>query len=345
MLSAIRGSVLKPTRQLCRLPGAFVRQPYARLLSSLALLEQREGKLENASLSAVTAAQKLGGSITGFIAGSGATSIAEEAAKVKGLDKIIIIDNGAYDKGLPENFAPLLVENIKREGFTHIFAGHSAFGKNVMPRVAAILDVQQISDITAIESDDTFVRPIYAGNAVLTVQSTDNVKIITVRGTAFAAAEAEGGSAEIVKGIDPKAEIKTEWVSEDLAKSDRPDLATASKVVSGGRGLKSKEEFDKIIPPLADALGAAIGASRAAVDSGFADNSLQVGQTGKNVAPQLYLCAGISGAIQHLAGMKDSKVIAAINKDADAPIFQVADVGLVGDLFKCVPELTEKLKQ
>lgn len=188
-----------------------------------------------------------------------------------------------------------------------------------------------------------FVRPIYAGNAVLTVQSTDEIKIITVRGTAFPAAETEGGSAEISEGIDPKVESLTEWVSEDLAKSDRPDLATATRVVSGGRGLKSKEEFDRLIPPLADALGAAIGASRAAVDSGFADNSLQVGQTGKNVAPQLYLCAGISGAIQHLAGMKDSKVIAAINKDGDAPIFQVADVGLVGDLFDKVPELTEKL--
>lgn len=173
------------------------------------------------------------------------------------------------------------------------------------------------------------MRPIYAGNAILTVQSKDTVKVLTVRGTSFAAAEAEGGSAEITEGIDPKAPSQTEWLSEDLAKSDRPDLATASRVVSGGRGLKSKEQFDQLIPPLADALGAAIGASRAAVDSGFADNSLQVGQTGKNVAPQLYLCAGISGAIQHLAGMKDSKVIAAINKDADAPIFQVADVGLV----------------
>jgi len=180
---------------------------------------------------------------------------------------------------------------------------------------------------------------------MLTVQSSDKIKIVTVRGTAFAAAEAEGGSAEITEGVDPKIETKTEWLSEDLATSDRPDLSTASRVVSGGRGLKSKEQFDQIIPPLADALGAAIGASRAAVDSGFADNSLQVGQTGKNVAPQLYLCAGISGAIQHLAGMKDSKVIAAINKDADAPIFQVADVGLVGDLFEKVPEMTEKLKQ
>jgi electron transfer flavoprotein alpha subunit len=202
-----------------------------------------------------------------------------------------------------------------------------------MPRVAALLDVQQISDITHIESEDTFVRPIYAGNAILTVQSTDSVKIVTVRGTAFPSGAAEGGSASIEEGVDPKAECPTEWVSEDLVKSDRPELASAEKVVSGGRGLKSKEEFDRLMT------------SRAAVDSGYADNSLQVGQTGKNVAPTLYLCAGISGAIQHLAGMKDSKVIAAVNKDADAPIFQIADVGLVGDLFEKIPELTEKLKQ
>ena len=234
-----------------------------------------------------------------------------------------------------------------------------------MPRAAALLDVQQISDVTSIESEDStypllqdlggracmltadvaFVRPIYAGNAILTVQSTDPIKVMTVRGTAFQGTETEGGSAEIVDGKDPNAPALVEWVSEELATSERPDLGSASRVVSGGRGLKSKEEFDRIMVPLADALGAAIGASRAAVDSGFADNSLQVGQTGKNVAPQLYLCAGISGAIQHLAGMKDSKVIAAINKDPEAPIFQIADVGLVGDLFEKVPELTEKLQK
>lgn len=238
----------------------------------------------------------------------------------------------------------MLVENIKKGGYTHIIAGHTAFGKNLLPRVAALLDSQQISDITAIENENTFVRPFYAGNAIATVESTDAVKVITIRGTAFAPSVPESGSAVVEEGVDPKSDSPTEWVSEDLAKSDRPDLATASRVVSGGRGLKSKEEFDKVMLPLADALGAAVGASRAAVDSGYADNSLQVGQTGKVVAPQLYMAVGISGAIQHLAGMKDSKVIAAINKDADAPIFQVADVGLVGDLFEKVPELTEKIK-
>ncbi|KAI9760394.1 MAG: SWI SNF, matrix associated, actin dependent regulator of chromatin, sub c, member 2 [Chaenotheca gracillima] len=346
MLSS-RHSVLRQARSLRSAPRPSLSpsaSALARLLSTLAILEQREGELKNASLSAVTAGTKLGGSITGFVAGGGVKGVAEAASKVKGLDKVIVVENGDYDKGLPENYAPLLVENIKKGGYTHIIAGHSAFGKNLMPRVAALLDSQQISDITSIESEDTFVRPIYAGNAIATVQSSDSIKIITVRGTAFAAAEAEGGSASIEDGVDPKSPSATEWISENLQKSDRPDLATAGKVVSGGRGLKSKEQFDKLIPPLADALGAAIGASRAAVDSGFADNSLQVGQTGKVIAPQLYLCAGISGAIQHLAGMKDSKVIAAINKDGDAPIFQVADVGLVGDLFEKVPELTEKLK-
>ena len=340
--------------------SAIARQ---RLLSTLAILEQKDGQLNHGSLSAFTAAKKLGGTVHGFIAGSNINGAASEAAKVDGVEKIIIVENGIYDKvcaidcfdhvrtfgltilqGLPENYAPLLVENIKKGGYTHVIAGHTAFGKNLLPRVAALLDSQQISDITSIENESTFVRPIYAGNAIATVESSDSIKIITIRGTAFPAASPESGSAPVEQGADPKAESATEWVSENLTKSDRPDLATAGRVVSGGRGLKSKEDFDKVMLPLADALGAAVGASRAAVDSGYADNSLQVGQTGKVVAPQLYMAVGISGAIQHLAGMKDSKVIAAINKDADAPIFQVADVGLVGDLFDKVPELTEKIK-
>ncbi|KIW62250.1 hypothetical protein PV04_10443 [Phialophora macrospora] len=316
----------------------------ARLLSTLAILEQRDGKLNTGSLGAVTAGTKLGGPVHGFVAGKAAKTVAQDAAKIQGLEKVIAVENEAYERGLPENWAPLLAENIKKGGYTHVIAAHSAFGKSLLPRVAALLDVQQISDVMKIESEDTFVRPIYAGNAILTVQSTDPTKLLTVRQTSFAPAETEGGSASVEDGVDPKVASPTEWVSENLAKSDRPELASAERVVSGGRGLKSKEEFERLIPPLADALGAAIGASRAAVDSGFADNSLQVGQTGKNVAPQLYLAAGISGAIQHLAGMKDSKVIACINKDPDAPIFQVADVGLVGDLFEKVPELTEKLK-
>ncbi|KAL4760842.1 ribosomal protein L1p/L10e family-domain-containing protein [Aspergillus foveolatus] len=342
-----RTSVLRAARAQFAPSRSFVfnQSALARLLSTLAVLEQRDGKLQSSSVSAIAAALKLGGPVTAFVAGAGVkASSAAEAAKYKGVEKVVAVENEAYEKGLPENYAPLLVENIKKGEYTHIIAGHSAFGKSLLPRIAALLDVQQVSDITAIESEDTFVRPIYAGNAILTVQSTDPIKVITVRGTAFQDAEATGGSASIIDGTDPNAPAQTEWVSEELSKSERPDLATASRVVSGGRGLKSKEEFDRIMIPLADSLGAAIGASRAAVDSGFADNSLQVGQTGKNVAPQLYLSVGISGAIQHLAGMKDSKVIAAINKDADAPIFQVADVGLVGDLFEKVPELTEKVK-
>ncbi|ERF69822.1 electron transfer flavoprotein subunit alpha [Endocarpon pusillum Z07020] len=346
MLPIARYSALRAIRLLSTTLPRSSSLPILRLLSTLAVLEQIDGKLNSGSLCAVTAGRKLGGSVTGFVAGSNVKVVAEQAAKGKGMEKVVMVDNGAYDKGLAENFAPLLVENIKKGGYTHVIASHSAFGKSLLPRVAALLDVQQISDVMSIQSEDTFVRPIYAGNAILTVQSTDPIKILTVRTTSFPVSEAsDSKTASIEEGTDPKAPSPTEWISEDLATSDRPELATAGRVVSGGRGLKSKEEFDKLIPPLADALGAAIGASRAAVDSGFADNSLQVGQTGKNVAPQLYLCAGISGAIQHLAGMKDSKVIAAINKDADAPILQVADVGLVGDLFKAVPELTEKLKK
>ena len=350
MAAPLRNTLLRPTQttRCLRSPLQPRRHlqpvPLQRLLSTLAVLEQRDGRLLTSSLASISAAQKLGGTIHGIVAGGNIDRVAAEASRAAGLEKVLYIDNAAYDRGLAENWAALLAENIKKGGYTHVLAGHSAFGKNLLPRVAALLDVQPISDITAIESEDTFVRPIYAGNAILTVQTSDHPKIITIRATAFAAGAAEGGSATTEPGVDPQVECPTQWVSEHLAKSNRPELATASRVVSGGRGLKSKEEFNRIMPPLADAMGAAIGASRAAVDSGFADNSLQVGQTGKNVAPQLYLCAGISGAIQHLAGMKDSKVIAAINKDPDAPIFHVADVGLVGDLFDIVPELTEKIK-
>lgn len=315
-----------------------------RLQSTLAILEQHHGKLNVSSLATVTAAKELGGSTTALIACSGAKTLAEQVAKTQGLDKVVYVDDTAYDHGLPESFASMVVENVKKGSYSHIVAGHTSFGKGVMPRVAALLDSQQISDIVRIEDSETFVRPVYAGSAILTVKSTDQIKVITLRNTAFAPAEAGDTSAEVVQGANPASESRVEWVSEDLAKSDRPELASAGKVVSGGRGLKSKEEFDRLMPPLADALGAAIGASRAAVDSGFADNSLQVGQTGKNVAPQLYLAVGISGAIQHLAGMKDSKVIACINNNPEAAIFEVADVGLDADLFDKVPELTEKLK-
>ncbi|BFZ61434.1 Electron transfer flavoprotein alpha-subunit [Saitoella coloradoensis] len=319
----------------------------SRLLSTLAILEHRQGKWNSNSLSALTAATQLGPAVTAFIAGSDAAKMAAEAAKFKGVEKVLTVENDAYDKGLPENFAPLVVENVKEGGFTHVVTAHTAFGKNTMPRVAALLDVAQVSDIVGIESEDTFRRPIYAGNAIATIKSLDSVKVITVRPSAFdpAGPPAESNAAPIESGKDPKITSQTAWISEQISTSARPDLGSAARVVSGGRGLKDKENFDKVITPLADALGAAIGASRAAVDAGYADNALQVGQTGKIVAPELYVAVGISGAIQHLAGMKDSKTIVAINKDADAPIFQVADIGLVGDLFTTVPELTEKIKQ
>lgn len=238
----------------------------------------------------------------------------------------------------------MIAENIKSNNITHVLVSGSAFGKNVLPRVSATIDSQPISDIISVVDENTFVRPIYAGNALATVKSTDPIKLVTVRSSAFDAATVGSGSATIADAADPASAPLSEWVSETLTKSERPDLGSATKVVSGGRGLKDKENFDKIMFPLADALGAAVGASRAAVDSGFADNSLQVGQTGKVVAPDLYVAVGISGAIQHLAGMKDSKTIVAINKDEDAPIFQVADYGLVEDLFDAVPKLTEQLK-
>jgi len=315
--------------------------------STLIFLEHRAGKLNPGVLPTIAAAQELGGELTGVIVGSegDGTAQAVEAAKGLPLTKILQQTSDKLAHSLAEPIAPLLVDLVKKHGFTHLCAAHTAVGKNVFPRVAALLDVAQISDVMRVESPDTFVRPIYAGNAIATVKSNDDVKIFTVRTASFKPVSAEGGSATVEQGDGSEGEALTEWISESLTKSERPDLGSAARVVSGGRGVKTKENFDSIITPLADALGAAIGASRAAVDSGYADNSLQVGQTGKIVAPELYMAIGISGAIQHLAGMKDSKTIACINKDPEAPIFQIADVGLVADLFDAVPELTKKLEK
>ena len=315
---------------------------FLRSLSTLAIVENGPTSATPATFNMLTAARQLGGPITCLVAGTN-DSIVKQVSKIDGVDKVLVANNAAYDKKLPENFSDLIAENVRVHGFTHVLAPSSTFGKNVVPRAAALLDVQAISDITKIESEDTFVRPIYAGNAIATTKSNDSIKFITVRSSAFEAAKNKDSEASVEVASDPEMESLSEWVSENLTKSERPDLGSATKVVSGGRGLKDKENFDRIIFPFADALGAAVGASRAAVDSGFADNSLQVGQTGKVVAPDLYVAVGISGAIQHLAGMKDSKTIVAINKDAEAPIFQVADVGLVDDLFNAVPDLTKKL--
>ncbi|KAI9022830.1 hypothetical protein CLU79DRAFT_750971 [Phycomyces nitens] len=311
--------------------------------STLLLVEHKDGLIGGATLNALSAAAKLGGPVTALVAGDAPEEVAKQVAKYAGVSKVLTATGAAYANGLPESFAPLLVEVQKANGFTHLVTGHTAFGKNIFPRAAAILDVAPISDITGVESDNTFVRPIYAGNAIATVQSSDAIKFITVRGTAFAAAEANNAAEAAIEAA-PAAQTSdvTQWIGESIQKSDRPDLGSASRVISGGRGMKNGENF-QLLYSLADKIGAAVGASRAAVDAGFVDNSLQVGQTGKIVAPELYIAVGISGAIQHLAGMKDSKTIVAINKDADAPIFQVADYGLVEDLFKAVPELTEKL--
>ncbi|CAN0440580.1 unnamed protein product, partial [Laminaria digitata] len=292
-------------------------------------------------LNTVTAAAAISDDVHVLVAGEGGAAAAE-AAKIAGVTKVLAADNAAYAHQLAESIAPLVVGLAG--GYSHILFPSNTSGKNVAPRVAALLDVAQISDIVEVVSDDTFVRPIYAGNAMATVQSADSVKIITVRGTAFAAAEAEGGSAtvEAVDAADNPG--LSSFVGQELTKSERPELTAARVIISGGRGLQSGENFE-IIEKVADKLGAAVGASRAAVDAGYKPNDYQVGQTGKVVAPELYIAVGISGAIQHLAGMKDSKVIVAINKDEEAPIFTVADYGLVGDLFKIVPELDEELEK
>ena len=309
-------------------------------MTSLVLAEHDNSTLKAATLSAISAAQQVGGDIHVLVAGKGCAAVAEAAAKIAGVAKVRVADADQYNATLAEPLAALIVSLAA--DYSHLIAPATTSGKNVMPRVAALLDVAQISDISAVVSADTFVRPIYAGNALATVQSKDATKVITVRGSTFDKAKPEGGSAAIENVAAAADPGLSSFVSAELSKSERPELTSARIVVSGGRGMGSGENF-KIIEALADKLGAGVGASRAAVDAGFVPNDYQVGQTGKIVAPELYIAVGISGAIQHLAGMKDSKVIVAINKDPEAPIFQVADYGLVGDLFTVVPELTKAL--
>lgn len=305
-------------------------------MSILIIAEHDNSSLKPATLNSVTAAQEIGGDIDILVAGSACQAAAEQAAQIAGINKVLVADDAAYNHALAENVAPLIAE--VGAGYSHILATATTTAKNIMPRAAALLDVQAISEISAVVSADTFKRPIYAGNVIATVQSSDAIKLLTVRGTAFDGAAAEGGSATIeMIGSSHSAAI-SEFVGEEVAASDRPELTAAKIVISGGRGMANGDNFD-LLYSLADKLGAAVGASRAAVDAGFVPNDMQVGQTGKIVAPDLYIAVGISGAIQHLAGMKDSKVIVAINKDEEAPIFSVADYGLVADLFTVLPEI------
>ena len=308
-------------------------------MTILVLAEHEAGSLKGATLNTVSAAAKIGGDIHVLVAGDSVGSIAAEAAKISGVAKVLCAEAACYAHHLAEPLAALIVSLAG--GYSHILAPATTSGKNVAPRVAALLDVAQVSEIVSVVSADTFVRPIYAGNALATVQSTDSVKVITVRATGFEAAGTDGAAAveAVAVAADPGLSA---FVGQELSKSERPELTSARIIISGGRGMQSGDNF-KLLEAVADKLGAAVGASRAAVDAGFVPNDLQVGQTGKIVAPDLYIAVGISGAIQHLAGMKDSKVIVAINKDEEAPIFQVADYGLVADLFKAVPELAEKL--
>ena len=311
-------------------------------MTTLIIAEHNGASLQAATLHTVTAAQKIGGDIHVLVAGSNAGGAAKAAARIAGVAKVLHADAPQLADATAENLAATIVPIVKSGGYSHVLAPATGFGKNVMPRVAAILDVAQVSEIVAVESPDTFVRPIYAGSALATVRSADPIKVITVRATGFDAAPSEGGNAVVESAAAAPDTGLTKVIGQELSKSERPELTSARIVISGGRGLGSAENF-KLLEALADKLNAAVGASRAAVDSGFVPNDYQVGQTGKVVAPELYIAVGISGAIQHLAGMKDSKVIVAINKDAEAPIFQIADYGLVADLFQAVPELTSKL--
>ncbi|MFT4998257.1 MAG: electron transfer flavoprotein alpha subunit [Flavobacteriales bacterium] len=305
-------------------------------MSILVVAEHDNTSIKSVTLNTVAAASAIGGDIAILVAGSNCAGAAEAAAKIAGVSKVLVADNAAYEHQLAENMG-LLVAELGKD-YSHVLVAATTTGKNFAPRAAALLDVEQISEIISVESADTFTRPIYAGNCIATVQSSDIVKVITVRGTAFDPVAAEGASAAIEAVASAHDAGTSTFISEELAKSDRPELTSAKIVVSGGRGMQNGENFEMLYN-LADKLGAGVGASRAAVDAGFVPNDMQVGQTGKIVAPDLYIAIGISGAIQHLAGMKDSKVIVAINKDEDAPIFQVADYGLVADLFNAVPEL------
>ncbi|AUC07256.1 MAG: hypothetical protein ACD_6C00028G0003 [uncultured bacterium] len=310
-------------------------------MSILVIAEHDNKALNAATLNVVAAAQKIGGDITVLVAGSGAQVVADQAAKVAGVSKVLLADDAAYANQLAENVAKLVAELGK--GYTHILAASTTTGKNILPRAAALLDVSMITDIIAVDGPKTFKRPIYAGNAIATVESGENIVLATVRGTAFDAVAAEGGSAAVEAAASTGDAGISKFINEEIVKSERPELTAARIVVSGGRGVGSGENYHKILDPLADKLGAAQGASRAAVDAGFVPNDMQVGQTGKIVAPDLYIAVGISGAIQHLAGMKESKVIVAINKDEEAPINAVADYWLVGDLNTVIPELVSKI--
>ncbi|MBB5374549.1 electron transfer flavoprotein subunit alpha/FixB family protein, partial [Acidocella aromatica] len=306
-------------------------------MTALVVIDFDASGIKQPARSAIAAATKLGGEVHGLVIGSGVGAIAEAAAKIPGLSKVLVADAPGYAHELAEPVAALLV--ALAPGYSHILQAATAAGKNALPRAAALLDVQVISDISGVVDADTFVRPIYAGNALATVKSADAKKVLTVRASSFDPVPAEGGSAAIEAVSVAPVEGKSKYLGSELSKSERPELTAAKIIISGGRGMQNGENFTKLLDPIADKLGAAVGASRAAVDAGFVPNDYQVGQTGKIVAPELYIAVGISGAIQHLAGMKDSKVIVAINKDEDAPIFQVADYGLVGDLFNILPEL------
>ena len=309
-------------------------------MKTLVWVEHDNTEMKDATLNVVTAAAQMG-EVHLLVAGSNVDGVAQSAAQIEGVGKVHVADDPAYEHGLAENVAPLVAELMGHHDAA-VFPATTT-GKNIAPRVAALLDVMQVSDILSVEGDKTFTRPIYAGNAIATVQSSDDKLVVTVRGTAFDKANPTGGSGTIEAVSGPTGNGTSEFVDREIAASERPELTSAKVIVSGGRALKDSETFEEIITPLADKLGAGIGASRAAVDAGYVPNDYQVGQTGKIVAPEVYIAIGISGAIQHMAGMKDSKTIIAINKDEDAPIFQVADIGLVGDLYKIVPELTQKL--